>query len=575
MAHMSIRKLMRAALLAGCAALLGMACAACFGGGGGGDDNGAPGRSGGTAAATVPPAATGDCGAVTTITTVKALRDYEILKNGDTPDNNPITRWALDSLCVKQTNAWMVKDVDNALSERIRAALIGGEQLPDVVFLTNHELPSLLGDLVQAGAIEDIEAAFDRYASARVREAYSRSPDAWRTVTLNGRRWGLPQLSDGKLGDPVLWIRQDWLETLGLEAPRTLSELEQVMDAFTHGDPDRNGKDDTIGLALAGQTGLNAWMGDASFLFGAYGDQPAQWNRGADGALSYGSVQPSVKRALARLADWYKAGYLAPDFGTHDVNEAAALASSGTAGIISGPGWMGGWPLGEGVAAGVNFRAYPYPSGDDGRAGRLGTRPSYGAYLFRAGFDHFDKIFAYYDEVFGALTEDPSSAFAYGYGEGYDYIVQDGQPVYDFDGVTSSIGNFLLVAPGSVPTPAGSESIEARVYRGHMSNPYERKLAATSSKRYLEGRLAAEAQPELSRPEQFVGPYTKTMLLSWRRLSQLEHDAYLRIVYGEDPPAAFDDFAGEWYAGGGSDIVREVNEADRAAQQMAPAAGRT
>lgn len=564
---MNTLRLMRAALLACCVVLL-CCCAACSGseGSGGGDDGGGGGGGGGETAAATAPSAAGDCGEVTTITTAKALRDYEILQNGDTPDNNPITRWALRSLCVKQTNAWMVKDVDNALSERIRAALIGGEQLPDVVFLTNHELPSLLGDLVQAGAIEDIAAAFDRYASARVREAYSRYPDAWKTVTLNGRRWGLPQLSDGKLGDPVLWIRQDWLEALGLEAPRTLSELEKVMYAFTYGDPDRNGQDDTIGLALAGQTGLNAWMGDASFLFGAYGDQPSQWNRGADGSLSYGSVQPSVKQALARLADWYKAGYLAPDFGTHDVNEAAALASSGTAGIISGPGWMGGWPLGEGVAPDVNFKPYPYPSGDDGRAGRLGTRPSYGAYLFRAGFEHFDKIFAYYDEVFGALTEDPSSAFAYGYGEGYDYIMQDGQPVYEFDGVTSSIGNFLLVAPGSVPTPAGSESIEARVYRGQVSSPYERKLAVTSSERYLEGRLVAEAQPELSRPEQFVGPYTKTMLLSWRRLSQLEHDAYLRIVYGEDPPAAFDAFADEWYAGGGSAIVREVNEADRAAQ---------
>ncbi len=45
-----------------------------------------------------------------------------------------------------------------------------------------------------------------------------------------------------------MWIRQDWLDKLGLEAPRTWDELVQVAEAFVTQDPDGNGEDDTIGI---------------------------------------------------------------------------------------------------------------------------------------------------------------------------------------------------------------------------------------------------------------------------------------------------------------------------------------
>lgn len=47
------------------------------------------------------------CGEPIVITTAKALREYDILKGNDTTENNPITRWARERLCVVQTNQWM------------------------------------------------------------------------------------------------------------------------------------------------------------------------------------------------------------------------------------------------------------------------------------------------------------------------------------------------------------------------------------------------------------------------------------------------------------------------------------
>lgn len=500
------------------------------------------------------------------ITTAKALRDYDKLKYTDTMEDNPITRWARDRLGIIQTNKWIVTDQNDALANKIKIALAGEDELPDVLFIPYQQLSELLRDLVDSGKIMDVKDVFATHAPERVKEAYEKNAEVWKTVSLDGKVWGLPQISDGKVGDPILWIRQDWLDRLHLQPPATLDELETVLEAFTNGDPDGNGKRDTVGLALAGKNTLNGWMGDASFVFGAYGDQPYQWNRMKDGTLSYGSVHPEVKHALARLGTWYKQGYIDPDFGTHDEQHAASMVTTGTAGMISGPGWMGGWPLSDTAhyVQGAVLKPIPYPEGPGGKIGRVGSRLSYGSYFFRKGFAHMDALFAYWDQVYGSLIEDPESDFAIGYAEGYDYMIQDGQVVYDFPGVSSTIGNFLLVGPGSAPPKVMTgESIESRVLRGSTSTPYEKRLAATSSRLFLEGKITGDIQLDYSQKEQFVGPHTPTMAKKWPLLKKLEKETFLKIVYNQSPVDSFDEFVRQWFEYGGEEIAKEVNQWDR------------
>ncbi|MDF2814958.1 MAG: hypothetical protein K0Q81_1158 [Paenibacillus sp.] len=477
------------------------------------------------------------------ITTAKALRDYDILKSEDTIDNNPITRWARERLGIIQKNKWVLTDQNQAMATRVKLALSGNEELPDILFLSDKDIPDLLESLVKSGKFMDIGQAFEAYASPRVKEAFRHNPDVWRTVRLEGKAWGLPQISDDKVGSPILWIREDWLQRLRLSPPDTLEAFEKVLDAFSNGDPDGNGKKDTVGLALGGKNSLNGWMGDASLLFGAYGDQPYQWNRSQkDGKLIYGSIEPSMRPALERLHQWYASGYLDPDFGTHDEQEAVKLFMSGRAGIISGPGWMGGWPLSEMQQAGIAIKPIPFPQGPGGRVNKIGSQISYGAYFFRKDFAHMDLIFKYWDHVYGSLVEDPNSDFLYGYGEGYDHIRKDGEVIYDFPGGNSStLGNFFLVGPGSVPTNVlHGESIEERVLRGSISTPYEKKSAAKSSRLFLEGMVVGNTQVKYSHPNQFVGPFTPTMSLKWPLLNKLEKDTFLKIVYGKQLPDDFD-----------------------------------
>lgn len=501
------------------------------------------------------------------ISTALVLNDSDLkkLKAPDTIEDNPITRWARDSLGVVQTYKWVLPD-EAALNNKVKMAIAGGEELPDAIYLNDSILPELLDDIAASGRFMEVEEAFERYASPRLKEAYAKNPDVWKTVRWEGTAWGLPQISDGKIGDPILWVREDWLDALGLAAPTTIAELEAVLEAFTSGDPDGDGEADTFGLALAGKHSLNAWLGDASFLFGANGNQPYQWNRMPDGTLAYGSVQPEIVRSLTTLRGWYAKGWLHPNFATHDEWTAATMFASGEAGVVSAPGWMGGWPLAE---TGPDrdgkqpvFRPLPFPSGEDGKVGRRGSKISYGSYVFRKDFEHMEAVFRYMDEVYGAFVEDPESVFRHGFSENYDYLIRDGEAIYDFPGATTAISSFLMVAPGGVPPGVLEESLESRVYRGKIETVYEKKLNATNARLYLEGRIVGDAQLAHAQKDEFVGAPSASMQAKWPALQQLEKEVFLKIVYGKEGPEAFERFVRDWHAYGGADITAEINAWD-------------
>jgi putative aldouronate transport system substrate-binding protein len=50
------------------------------------------------------------------------------------------------------------------------------------------------------------------------------------------------------------YIRQDWLDKLGLKIPTNYDEYVNVLKAFTNNDPDGNGKKDTYGFSAAGNS---------------------------------------------------------------------------------------------------------------------------------------------------------------------------------------------------------------------------------------------------------------------------------------------------------------------------------
>jgi putative aldouronate transport system substrate-binding protein len=71
----------------------------------------------------------------------------------------------------------------------------------------------------------------------------------------DGKIYALPSLNVCKWCETVarLWVRTDWMDTLGLEMPDTVDDFKDVLRAMKTGDPNGNGKADEIPLMGSSQ----------------------------------------------------------------------------------------------------------------------------------------------------------------------------------------------------------------------------------------------------------------------------------------------------------------------------------
>lgn len=491
-----------------------------------------------------------------TITTGAWIGGDTKFVNGDSIDNTPMIRWAHDNLGIDLKYQWVVAKQGETLENKIKLAMSSGETLPDVL---NFGDKVLLKDLVDSGNIQPVDEMFDKYASERLKNLYAENSDVWNSVTINGKRYGIPFIWTHQF-DNILWIRTDWLQKVGMEIPQTFDELEKVMEAFVTRDPDGNGKKDTIALAVAGKDSLFDWMASTDWVFGSFGNEiPGIWTKGSDGSLQYSSVQPSIKQGLAKLHDWYAKGYLAQDLSLNDAYKAAEWWQKGKAGIIAGPAWMGGWPLQDVTAnvKGATYAPIKLPEGAGGQVARKSTAGANGFMVFSKEFKEYEAFFSYFDVLYGPAFLDPDSPFKYGYSEDYDFKLQDGKllPKESLPGKNAPVPIVGGVSAGQF----SKDDLVKKVLAGDVSTPYLQSRAQ-DPKPVLEGLVINDDLIGKSIANNFTGASTKTMSSKAELLEKNEKETFIKIVYGKAPVDEFDRFVQEWKAGGGDEITKEVNE---------------
>lgn len=126
----------------------------------------------------------------------------------------------------------------------------------------------------------------------------------------------------------TIYIRQDWLDKLGLPQPKTLEDYAKVMEAFTKNDPDGNGKNDTYGLAGCKDS---FWFMP---FFAAYVLKD-DWLYNSDKtAMDYHYNVGAYKDYLAYMADLYAKGYIVKDYYTKTDDMKIEDFATGKAGVL-------------------------------------------------------------------------------------------------------------------------------------------------------------------------------------------------------------------------------------------------
>lgn len=449
------------------------------------------------------------------------------------------TIWAEQRLGIRIRYLWTISGTSETYANKLRLELAKGN-MPDIVTTRDADI---IQQLIDSGQFMEVGSLFEQYASSVWKKAVAEDASAWDPFVRSGRKYAIPIMDYEYNSDPLLWIRQDWLDKLNLEVPRTLDELEQVMDAFVNRDPDGNGMKDTYGLSVGFRNGPSTWMGDSSWIFGAFGTVPEQWNRRSDGTLEYGSVQPAARKATQLMKKWVQKGYLTADSAWLDEEGAANQFITGKAGIIAGPYWMRGWPLSSLTDADpqARVRAIAIPAGPGGQVMRRGTLPVNGAILINKKMKHPEIFFTYQNYLFDSYATS-TGEFTNGLAEGYDWAMLDGRPS----------AQPPALPQGSIRVASYTLTFDGARIPSEVIRDVPKDIAPV-----LLG------QKEASRKEQFTGPPTATMKRDGELLKKLEQKSLQNIIFAGSGIEEFDEFVSKWKAYGGLTETSEVNAWDR------------
>ena len=138
----------------------------------------------------------------------------------------------------------------------------------------------------------------------------------------DGKLYMLPNMRD--VGYGAIFFRNDWMENLGIEYPKTLDDYYNMLYAFRYNDPDGNGQNDTWGCVTEGAGSFQ--------LFSAPFGLPLNCWLVEDGELYWSDAHPRMKEALEFGAKIFADGIAPVEYLTMTSTEAEQLVCNGLAG---------------------------------------------------------------------------------------------------------------------------------------------------------------------------------------------------------------------------------------------------
>ncbi|TLS51680.1 extracellular solute-binding protein [Paenibacillus antri] len=174
--------------------------------------------------------------------------------------------------------------------------MIASDDLPDIL----RPIGGVEQTLIQQGGALPLDDLLPEYAPNVWKSIPQEAWDVVRSASEDGKIYYVPKVFLVPERAPL--IRQDWLDKLGLEMPKTVEEYKEMLRAFRDNDPNGNGQADE--LPTTGRE-LGRWM---DHLFAIYG--VAMWEGYPEwdiynGEIQYAGVTENMKAAIAFARDLY------------------------------------------------------------------------------------------------------------------------------------------------------------------------------------------------------------------------------------------------------------------------------
>ncbi|MFD0958054.1 extracellular solute-binding protein [Paenibacillus chungangensis] len=448
------------------------------------------------------------------------------------PDGQDINDNPWTEMIEKENNIDLQIDYGPAAPDEFMSKLnlkIASNDIPDL-FVIPSSYQNWLMENAELGALMELDGKLDPYSNI-MNAVY---PESWEAVKYNGKIYAIPVLNDGNKATDNLYIRKDWLDRLKLDVPKTLEDYEKVIKAFRDEDPDGNSKDDTY--AMVAYDNMLGW----SHLFGAFGVVPGFWVE-KDGQLVISDIQPEMKEALAYIHKLYKEKLLDNEWPITKIAALKEKVANNQTGIFEGS-WAA--PRGEintSVQNDPNAEWIPIapPTGPNGKQGVFGGPYFKSIAVISSQAKHPEAILKMLNWM---AVPDTMDKFVFGFGdlgEGVLFDIVEGKYALNFEN-------------------HNKYGYRQQLMYMQPKELNEKKMESLGAHFDLVGTIKHSVQYAI--PNLFMGAPTPSMIENMSSLEKLRTETFTKMIVGELPVDAFDEFVKEYNAKGGEVITQEVQQ---------------
>lgn len=469
---------------------------------------------------------------------------------GDSYDDNPWYRAYKEWFNIEVVNDWVSNDYDTKLN-----LTIADKSIPDVFCVDAQQLRQLK----EADMIYDLTDIFDEYASDLLKGYMEQESDTFETGHLDGKLYGIPQLSYGIIDQPnQIWIRKDWKENLKLEDPQTMDDVIAIAKAF---------QENYGGYGLTENQDLDCFK----MLAVAWGAHPDIWVETADGSLGYGSVQPEMKEALEAYTQWYKDGIVDPEFTTKDLEkmlEGEISEQTGVSPYYQYWGYDPGPSVVQNLGTDAIFEPYKIPSANGEEVLANITFANYGYIVVSKDCKNPEavlKLLNFYAHVMDEGDQEDTEFINELFGNAYTnipYALRVINPDTDYNQFIK-VTDTLAVSLDEDPATLGKDGVK---YSNCVD--FIKEGASTGVGDYLQQggpKSAYRISKEIIDNEEYIrdamwGPQTETLLSAGSTLDDILIEGFTKIIVGEESIDYFDTLVADWESAGGAKATEEINE---------------
>ncbi|TDF94029.1 extracellular solute-binding protein [Paenibacillus piri] len=437
--------------------------------------------------------------------------------------NNEIVQAIQNYTGAKLSISWIPK---SAYDDKVAASIASGD-VPQALIIQNDRTQFII-ESVRSGFFWEIGPFLKDYKNLS-----GLDPGILNNISVEGKIYGLYRARDLATGGFI--VRKDWLDRLNLKEPRTMEDLYQVMKAFTRNDPDANGKNDTVGLALNKLDIKPATPGGFDLIVSYFGG-PNGWEVNADGKFIPDIMTGAYLDALKFFKRLYAENLMNQDFAI--TSKARELVYKGKTGVFLESKAA---TVFEGEAKKHHPDALMEPisriAGPKGE--RLPAASGYnGVFMFPKASVKTEaqlrEILAFFDKLLDPAMQD---LFQWGI-EGKHYKVENGMYIRTDTKAYLANNDMHQIKLSTLDATIGDVSA------------LEKKLIEQK-----------KANVKIAVPNPAIALYSPTYTEKENVLNTIVNDARTRFIIGDIDEAGWKDAVEQWKKNGGTQVIEEYETA--------------